>query len=113
MPAAVFTRRSMSSRGVPRMRSPNARLSNTVMCGYRAYDWNTIAMSRSRGGTSLTTRSPMRISPSEISSRPASMRRQVDLPQPEGPTSTMNSVSLTSSEKSLTASVPPENRLDT
>src|SRR5215472_16478630 len=70
-------------------------------------------MSRSRGGTSLTTRSPMRISPSLTSSRPASMRRHVDLPQPDGPTSTMNSVSLTSSEKSLTARVPPANRLDT
>ena len=33
------------------------------------------------------------ISPLEISSRPAIMRRVVDLPQPEGPTKMMNSLS--------------------
>ena len=37
------------------------------------------------------------------------MRSAVDLPQPDGPTRTMNSVSLMSSESSLTASVPPAN----
>jgi hypothetical protein len=36
----------------------------------------------------LTTLSPMRMSPAVISSSPAIMRRKVDLPQPEGPTST-------------------------
>src|SRR5713226_4920571 len=70
-------------------------------------------MSRSRGGTSLTTLSPILISPSVTSSRPASMRRAVDLPQPDGPTRTMNSVSLISRLKSLTASVPPANRFVT
>src|SRR5688572_14301637 len=50
-------------------------------------------MSRSLGGRSFTTRSPMVISPAVISSSPATMRRVVDLPQPEGPTSTMNSLS--------------------
>ena len=45
-------------------------------------------MSRSFGGTSLTTSPPMRISPPVISSSPAIMRSSVDLPQPEGPTST-------------------------
>ena len=52
-----------------------------------------MAMSRSFGGTSFTTRSPIRISPDEISSRPAIMRNKVDLPQPEGPTSVTNSPS--------------------
>jgi hypothetical protein len=33
----------------------------------------------------------MAISPAEISSSPATMRRSVDLPQPEGPTMTTNS----------------------
>ena len=47
-------------------------------------------MSRSFGITSLTTRPPMRISPSEIASSPAIIRSSVDLPQPEGPTSTTN-----------------------
>src|SRR5215210_5358463 len=63
-------------------------------------------MSRLRGGTLLTTRSPMRISPSEMSSRPATIRKAVVLPQPEGPTSTMNSPSPAPSVRSLTARVP-------
>src|SRR4051812_7076880 len=50
-------------------------------------------MSRSFGATRLTTRPPMAISPFVISSRPAIMRSNVDLPQPEGPTSTQNSPS--------------------
>src|SRR5262245_15372314 len=50
-------------------------------------------MSRSLGGTRLTTLPPIAISPSEISSRPAIIRRSVDLPQPDGPTSTQNSPS--------------------
>src|SRR5713226_2367841 len=61
-----------------------------------------MAMSRSLAATLLTTRSPIRIWPSVIASRPASMRRAVDLPQPEGPTRTMNSLSLMSTLKSLT-----------
>src|ERR1700682_3491275 len=72
------------------------------MCGYRAYDWNSIAMSRSLAATLLTTRSPIRIRPSLICSSPASMRSAVDLPQPDGPTRTMNSLSLISTLKSLT-----------
>ena len=52
-----------------------------------------MAMSRSIGGTSLTTVLSMRISPAVIASRPAIMRRVVVLPQPDGPTKTMNSLS--------------------
>ena len=37
--------------------------------------------------------SPILILPAFTSSRPASIRRVVDLPQPEGPTRTMNSPS--------------------
>ena len=55
-----------------------------------------MAMSRSFGGTLLTTRSPMRISPPEMFSRPAIMRRRVDLPQPDGPTRITNSPSTMS-----------------
>src|SRR5215470_12942002 len=50
-------------------------------------------MSRSLGGTRLTTLPPIAISPSEISSSPAIIRNSVDLPQPDGPTSTQNSPS--------------------
>jgi hypothetical protein len=38
----------------------------------------------------------MAMVPAVISSRPASMRKSVDLPQPDGPTSTMNSPSAMS-----------------
>src|SRR5262249_22925031 len=60
-------------------------------------------MSRSLGGRSLTTRSPIEISPDVISSSPATMRRVVDLPHPDGPTRTMNSLSRMCRFTSLTA----------
>ena len=53
-------------------------------------------MSRSLGSMSLTTRPAMAISPSVISSSPATMRSSVLLPQPDGPTMTMNSPSAIS-----------------
>ena len=53
-------------------------------------------MSRSLDSTSLTTLPSMAMVPPVISSSPASMRSSVDLPQPDGPTSTMNSPSLMS-----------------
>ena len=55
-----------------------------------------VPMSRSLGSSSLTTRSPMTISPAVMDSSPATIRSSVDLPQPEGPTMTMNSPSSTS-----------------
>src|SRR6185503_4737383 len=55
-----------------------------------------MAMSRSLGSKSFTTRAPMRISPEVIGSSPATMRSSVDLPQPDGPTITTNSPSATS-----------------
>src|SRR5919202_259590 len=70
-----------------------------------------MARSRSRGSRSVTSRSPIVIVPPEVVSRPASMRSSVVLPQPDGPTRTMNSplsiVRLTSS----TAVTPPGNTL--
>jgi hypothetical protein len=65
-------------------------------------------MSRSLGGMSLTTLAPMLICPPEISSRPAIMRSRVDLPQPEGPTSTQNSPSAMSIETPLMMWVWPK-----
>src|SRR5262249_27441641 len=62
-------------------------------------------MSRSLGGTSLTTSPSTAISPSLISSSPAIMRKVVDLPQPDGPTSTTNSLSAMSRSMPRTASV--------
>src|ERR1035438_5564717 len=53
-------------------------------------------MSRSRGARSLTTRSPISISPLVTDSSPAIMRSAVVLPQPDGPTRQMNSPWATS-----------------
>ena len=64
-------------------------------------------MSRSFGGRSLTTRSPMLMVPPVISSSPAMDRSAVDLPHPDGPTSTMNSPSAISRLSSSTAFTPP------
>src|SRR5687768_10600105 len=47
-----------------------------------------MAMSRSFGCRSFTTRPPIEISPALIGSSPAIMRSKVDLPQPEGPSRT-------------------------
>src|SRR5581483_5646089 len=63
-------------------------------------------MSRSRDGTWLTTRSPIKSRPREISSSPATIRRAVVLPQPEGPTRTMNSPSSIVRSSEFTAVVP-------
>src|ERR1700680_531552 len=67
-------------------------------------------MSRSRGGRLLTTRLPIRTSPLVMSSRPATMRRAVVLPQPDGPTRHMNSPSSMSRFSLLTATAPPAYR---
>ena len=80
--------------------------SNTVMCGYNAYPWNTMATSRSRGGRSLTMRSPMDSRPDEMDSSPAIIRSVVDFPHPDGPTSTTNSPSATSRSRPWTATKP-------
>src|ERR1700739_4521007 len=70
-----------------------------------------MAMSRSFGARSLTTRSPMRSSPEVMSSRPACMLSVVDFPKPDGPTRMTNSPSAISRLKSLTASDPSGKRL--
>src|ERR1700735_1398973 len=68
-------------------------------------------MSRSFGVLSLTTWPPIFSSPSLMSSSPATIRRAVDFPQPDGPTRIMNSPSATSRFMSLTASKPSPYRL--
>src|SRR5215813_13562775 len=69
-----------------------------------------MAMSRSFGATELTSAPSMRISPSLTVSRPAIMARSVDLPQPDGPTSAMNSPVFASRSMPLRTSTEP-NRL--
>ena len=85
----------------------NSMFSRTVMLGYSAYDWNTMAMSRSLGLTPLTTRSPMAISPSVVLSSPAIMFSSVDLPHPEGPTRIRNSPSAMSMSMPLSTGTGP------
>src|SRR5919112_120467 len=60
-------------------------------------------MSRLFGGTPVRSRSSMKIPPSSTGSSPASIRRVVDLPQPDGPTRTMNSPSRMPRSRSGTA----------
>src|SRR5215217_7031293 len=62
-----------------------------------------MAMSRSLGDRVLTTRSPIFMVPEEMSSSPATIRRAVLLPQPDGPTRTRNSPCLMSRSRSWTA----------
>ena len=59
-----------------------------------------MATLRSLGGRSLTALPPMRSVPEVMSSRPATMRRAVVLPEPDGPTSTISSPSATSRSRS-------------
>src|SRR2546426_12512749 len=70
-------------------------------------------MSRSFGGSSFTSRSSMKMLPSEMSSSPAIIRRVVDFPHPDGPTRTTNSLSSTERLKSFTTTAPWSNRLKT
>jgi hypothetical protein len=67
-----------------------------------------MATSRAFGGSSVTSRPPIHTKPSSTSSRPASMRRAVDFPEPDGPTSTISSPLAISTSRASTAgaSVP-------
>src|SRR3954467_389874 len=64
-------------------------------------------MSRSFGWTLLTTRSPIEIVPEVMFSNPASILSRVDLPQPEGPTSTTNAPSSIGTVTPCRTSNPP------
>src|SRR5688500_5636387 len=66
-----------------------------------------MAMPRSFGAMSLTTRPPMEMVPALAVSRPAIVRSSVDLPQPEGPTSTISSPSRMARLTSSTATTGP------
>ena len=66
-----------------------------------------MAMRRLAGGTLVTSTPPMKIVPSVTTSRPAIMRRSVDLPQPDGPSSAQNWPSSTLRSSILIASTDP------
>src|SRR3954452_17446153 len=65
-------------------------------------------MPRSLGSSQVTFLPPMKIWPSETSSRPAMQLSKVDLPQPDGPSSTMNSPSATSRVSFFSTSTEPK-----
>src|SRR5260221_5608650 len=72
-----------------------------------------MAMSRCLGSTSLTSWPSILMVPEVTSSRPATMRSAVVLPQPDGPTRTSSSPSPTARSSAETAVVPSGNRLVT
>src|SRR6185369_15786139 len=65
-------------------------------------------MSRSPGGSVVTSRLAMWMVPAVGVSRPAIVRRVVVLPQPEGPRRTMNSPLATARLRASTAIVSPK-----
>src|SRR5215470_2450551 len=65
-----------------------------------------MATSRSAGRTSVISSPPISMLPSSASSSPAIVRRRVVLPQPDGPTSTVNSPSGMSRSTPRTAWTP-------
>ncbi len=68
-----------------------------------------MAMLRSLGSRSFTTRPSIAISPEVMVSSPATMRSSVDLPQPEGPTITTNSPSpMSTSMPWITLTAPKD-----
>src|SRR5581483_11133178 len=62
-----------------------------------------MATSRSFGASSVTSRPPIITAPAVTSSSPASMRSAVVLPEPDGPTRTMNSPSSICRSSAFTA----------
>src|SRR5215216_3768341 len=64
-------------------------------------------ISRLKVGTSLTRSPSIRISPPSGLKKPAAKFSSVVFPQPEGPSSVMNSPRLTASETSCSATVLP------
>ena len=66
-----------------------------------------MAMPRLEGARSLTRWPSNSMSPEVMSSSPATSRSSVDLPQPDGPTKTMNSPSSISRSTPLITSTAP------
>src|SRR6516162_4256681 len=66
-----------------------------------------MAMRRCAGGSPVTSMPPSRMRPPVTCSRPAIKRSVVDLPQPDGPSSTSNEAAAASKLTSSTAHVAP------
>src|SRR5207249_1504310 len=98
--ASAFSR----APGSPRICSPNATFSRTVIQGKSAYSWNTMARAGSGSWTGLPK---ARISPELGRVNPAMALSRVDLPQPEGPSRQTNSPAATSRSIRSKATMPP------
>src|SRR5580692_1875537 len=70
-----------------------------------------MAMRRCAGGSTVTSVPPMKIRPPETCSRPAIRRSVVDLPQPDGPSSTTSDAAAASKLTVATAGVAPQTLL--
>src|SRR5258708_18381504 len=107
----------MARLDILRTRSGNATFWATVMWGQIANDWNTIARLRrsaarsTRAPRSTNVSSPQAMSPSSGVWKPAMHIRVVVLPQPEGPSSVTNSLSLTVKLMSSRTLVPEKDLL--
>src|SRR5579883_1056261 len=100
---ALAMRLSRSSRATPLLRRPSAILSCTVFQGNSANCWKTTA----RSGPGPVTRRPSTLTlPLVGNSKPATMRRHVVLPQPDGPTIATNSSSAMTRSMRSTATMP-------
>src|SRR3546814_19232864 len=90
------------------MRSGNATLSNTDICGNSAKLWNTIPMRRLCGGKAETGSSSKWISPESGRRNPAIRLSSVVLPLPDGPRRVRKLPGGTSSEQLSTATTWPK-----
>src|SRR5437588_10526304 len=75
------------------------------MCGKSAYCWKTMFTGRRFAGTSVTSFPFRTMRPASGSSKPATIRSVVVLPQPLGPSREKNSPGSISTEMSSTATV--------
>jgi hypothetical protein len=70
-----------------------------------------MATRRCAGGSAVTSLPPMKIRPLETCSSPAIKRSVVDLPQPDGPSSTTSEAAAASKLTVSTAGVAPQTLL--
>src|SRR5580704_19343843 len=70
-----------------------------------------MAMQRCAGGSAVTSLPPMQMRPLDTCSRPAIRRSVVDLPQPDGPSSTTSEAAAASKLTLSTARVAPHDLL--
>ena len=83
---------------------------STDMCGKSAYDWNMRLIGLRCGGSASRSCPSRDTDPESGSSNPASTRRRVVLPQPDGPSSAKNSFSRMSMLTLSRATTSPNER---